>query len=242
MLTIPIYDTILLPDVTFYFKKEVIDGWNIEELYDGQELIFAMLKEDKDVVDGVSLDEVYPIGVSAKIESIDSDGNVKVRTKDRVNFISFGQDPDGNIDAEVVVRPEMNDMSVDERKTKFEKLKKEFLGFVQKYQWGIWARGFILQWKNINELACSMSGYFALTWEEKVDYVMTDSAKVRFEKIEHASYEFMEMARVNNEASDAQKKQNESLYREDAIKKQINILQKELDDMHPENISDVRKF
>lgn len=131
MLTIPIYDTILLPDVTFYFKKEVIDGWNIEELYDGQELIFAMLKEDKDVVDGVSLDEVYPIGVSAKIESIDSDGNVKVRTKDRVNFISFGQDPDGNIDAEVVVRPEMNDMSVDERKTKFEKLKKEFLGFVQ---------------------------------------------------------------------------------------------------------------
>ena len=25
MLTIPIYDTILLPDVTFYFKKEVID-------------------------------------------------------------------------------------------------------------------------------------------------------------------------------------------------------------------------
>lgn len=87
-----------------------------------------------------------------------------------------------------------------------------------------------------------MSGYFALTWEEKVDYVMTDSAKVRFEKIEHASYEFMEMARVNNEASDAQKKQNESLYREDAIKKQINILQKELDDMHPENISDVRKF
>ena len=46
MLTIPIYDTILLPDVTFYFKKEVIDGWNIEELYDGQELIFAMLKED----------------------------------------------------------------------------------------------------------------------------------------------------------------------------------------------------
>ena len=70
MLTIPIYDTILLPDVTFYFKKEVIDGWNIEELYDGQELIFAMLKEDKDVVDVVSLDEVYPIGVSAKIESI----------------------------------------------------------------------------------------------------------------------------------------------------------------------------
>ena len=34
----------------------------------------------------------------------------------------------------------------------------------------------------------------------------------------------------------------EQLYREAAIKKQIDYLQKELDEMHPENISDVRAF
>ena len=32
MTIIPIYDTLLLPEVTFYFKKEVIDGWNAKEL------------------------------------------------------------------------------------------------------------------------------------------------------------------------------------------------------------------
>ena len=30
MITIPIYDTILLPDVNFFFKKEVIEKWDLE--------------------------------------------------------------------------------------------------------------------------------------------------------------------------------------------------------------------
>ncbi|HJC81121.1 MAG TPA: endopeptidase La, partial [Candidatus Mediterraneibacter excrementipullorum] len=50
------------------------------------------------------------------------------------------------------------------------------------------------------------------------------------------------VAKVSAEAQEAQKDGQEQLYREAALKKQIDYLQKELDDMHPENISDVRKF
>ena len=50
------------------------------------------------------------------------------------------------------------------------------------------------------------------------------------------------MAKVSSEAQEAQKGDQEQLYREAAIKKQIDYLQKELDEMHPENISDVRAF
>ena len=50
------------------------------------------------------------------------------------------------------------------------------------------------------------------------------------------------MTRVSEEAAAAQKDDHEQLYREAALKKQIDYLQKELDDMHPENVSDVRKF
>ncbi len=50
----------------------------------------------------------------------------------------------------------------------------------------------------------------------------------------------MEVAKVSSEAQEAQKGDQEQLYREAAIKKQIDYLQKELDEMHPENISDVR--
>ena len=52
----------------------------------------------------------------------------------------------------------------------------------------------------------------------------------------------MEIAKVSEEAKTAQKDDQEQLYREAALKKQIDYLQKELDDMHPENVSDVRKF
>ena len=52
----------------------------------------------------------------------------------------------------------------------------------------------------------------------------------------------MRAERVSEEAENAQKQSNEQLYRESAIKKQIEILQKQLDAMHPENVSDVRRF
>ena len=47
MLTIPIYDTILLPEVTFYFKKEVIDSWQTTNLVVGEHLVFALLSKLK---------------------------------------------------------------------------------------------------------------------------------------------------------------------------------------------------
>ena len=241
MLTIRIYDTILLPDVTFYFKKEVIEGWDVENLEAGDDIAFAMLRADTSSADA-TIDDVYPIGVMAKIESIDTEGNVKVRTKDRVNILSFTRTSNGNVDAETEVRPEIDDMKADDKKERFDRLKTKFLKFVQNYQWGIWARGFILQWKNINELACSMTGYFSITWQEKYEMVEVDNLSERFELIEHASYEFMEMADVAEGAEMEQQARNESIYREDAIKKQIEILQRELDEMHPENISDVRRF
>ncbi len=241
MLTIPLYDTVLLPDVTFYFKKEVIEGWEIEELYDGERLIFAFLRDDIDR-DEITTDHIFPIGVAAKIESIDSDGNVKVRTYDRVNILRFERTDDGLFDSESEVRPEINDMDADERKECFDRLKQSFLKFVSAYQWGLWARGAILQWKNLNEMISATAGYYNVTWEEKYQFLETDSVKERYALIEKAVYEFFEIVDVANGAEQRQKEQNESIYREDAIKKQIEILQQELDEMHPESISDVRKF
>ncbi len=241
MLTIPIYDTILLPDVTFYFKKEVIDGWEVDELEVGDEIAFALLREDIEPKDA-TLEDIFPIGVISRIESIDNEGNVKVRTKDRVNIIDFIRNKDGSFDSIIEVRPEIGDIDLDETNERFEKLKNKFLKFVQNYQWGLWARGFILQWKNINELACSMVGYFSITWEEKYEMLEVDKLSERYDLIEHAAYGFMELADVAEGAELEQQQRNENIYREDAIKKQIEILQRELDDMHPENISDIRRF
>ncbi len=47
MLVIPIYDMILLPDITFYFKKEFFEGMNPDDIAQGREIVFLMQKREK---------------------------------------------------------------------------------------------------------------------------------------------------------------------------------------------------
>ncbi len=251
MIAIPIHDTILLPEVTFYFKKETFEEYEVEAMSVGDEIAFVFLKdepefegpvpEDKDKPEDL-MEMIYPVGVLARLDSVDGDGNLKIRTKGRVTILGMTVNDDGLVDAEVVECPDIQDLTAEERSQRFDRLKKDYLNFVKMYQWGLWARGLILQWKNIYELMCSMSPYFSITWEEKVAIVMEDRVAERYRLIEQAAYEFIEMAKVHNEAESQQKMENENIYRENALKKQIEILQNELDEMHPENISDVRQF
>ena len=240
MTIIPIYDTLLLPEVTFYFKKEVIDGWNAKELKPSETIAFIMLKRDISI-DEAKPEDFYPVGIAAKLENIDNEGNIRIRTMNRILFEDV-RIKKTKILATIDERPEVDDFSVEERTEVFERLKAEYLKFVQNFQWGLWARGFILQWKNMNELACAMAGYFSITWEEKYSIIEADSLEQRYRLIETAAYEFMEMAIVQSGAEDAQKEEHEKIYRENAIRKQIDILQKELEEMHPESISDISKF
>ena len=241
MKLIPLYDVIILPDVTFYFKKEIVDEWQTSDFKEGEEIVFAILKSDVDLKEAKASD-ISEIGVKAVVEIVDAERDIKIVTKERVTILNCKKGENGIFDAEVELRPETKDISDEEAGERFDKIKSEYLKFIQQYQWGLWARSFMIHWKNMNELCCSMSSYFVITPEEKYKIVEIDSEKERFDYIENIAYEFMEMAKVHNEAEDEQQKANESIYRESALKKQIDILQKQLDEMHPENISDVRMF
>ena len=92
------------------------------------------------------------------------------------------------------------------------------------------------------EVVCALANYLNLSPEEKYAMVETDSRSERIELIEKAIYEFIELSEIGEEAESAQKASHEKIYREEALKKQIDFLQNKLDEMHPENVSDVRKF
>ena len=64
----------------------------------------------------------------------------------------------------------------------------------------------------------------------------------RTELMEKAFYESVELYKVNGEAQTAQQQSSEQLYREQAIRRQMSFLQKELDKLHPENVTDIQKF
>ena len=235
----PIYNILLLPDVTYCFKKDFFADRS-EYLKDDADVLFILLKSDTENGD-FTPDNFYPVGLSAKIENINDEGVVQIRTIDRVEII----DPvleDGEIRAAFAARPSVEDMSEADQEAVFADLRTTLLKFVQGYQWGLWARGFILQRKNIYDLTSALSEYLNLTANDKYEILATDSVRARYDLIIRAIREFMEIAHVSSEAQEAQKGDQEQLYREAALKKQIDYLQKELDDMHPENISDVRKF
>lgn len=240
MIIMPIIDLLVLPEVTFYFKKDMFPGKVLTSENEGEDLLFLMLKTEKDKSLLESAD-IYPVGASGVIESIDGEGNVRIRVKERVAISDF-ENHEGELSATASILPEVADIEAEEEKKLFDKLKKDMMRFAQGFQWGMWARGYILHWKNLNEVGCAVAGYFNMTWEEKYAVMETASRRQRCEMIIDAVYEMMEMHKVGEEAESAQKENYESAYRESALKKQIDFLQKQLDEMHPENISDVRRF
>ena len=225
MIVRPVHNILLLPDVSYYFKKDFFNGWSTEPIKKDDDVLFMLLKDDKNGNE-LTAGDFYPIGISARVEGIDDSENVQIRTLERVD-ISDIEVADNHITATASIRGEINDISDEEESELFGKLRGALLKFVQGYQWGVWARSYILQ--NLNT-------------DEKYKILAADSRKERDKLIENAIYEFIEMSKVSQEASSAQKDDQEQLYREAAIKKQIEYLQRELDDMHPENVSDVRKF
>lgn len=236
----PIYNILFLPDVTYHFKKEFFTENASEQLEVGSELLFAFLRNEDDAEE-LDADHICPVGISARVEAFGDDDSVQIRTLERVD-LSDVEVENGQILADTSIRAEVDDYTAEEEKAQFLRLRAALLKFVQGYQWGMWARSFILQRKNMYDLGSALSEYLNISPEEKYAIVETDSRRERCTLIEAAINEFMEVAKVSTEAKEAQKDDQEQLYREAAIKKQISYLQKELDELHPENISDTRKF
>ena len=236
MIVRPIYNILLLPDVSYYFKKEFFAGFGGESIEAGDDILFIFLRREKE--EGITPDDFYPIGLSARAEGFGDEDAVSVRTLNRVDLSDL-EITDSRITVSASIRPDTEDMTEEEAKQQFAELRAALLRFVQGYQWGLWARSFILQRKNINDLACALADYLNLTADEKYGILAADSLRGRYSLIIGAISEFIEVAKVSEEAQNAQKGDQEQLYREAAIKKQIDYLQKELDDMHPENVSDI---
>ena len=240
MITIPVYELLLLPEVTFFFKKDMFPEGRIKEQNIGEEILFVLQKKEI-APEEISMENIFPVGVMGIIENIDEEGSVKITTRRRVQ-VTHVEYTDGMVQAEAVDLPDIQDISPEEEKEKFDKIKKELMDFAKGFQWGVWVRSMIYHWKSYPEAVSALAGYMSLSWEEKYHMIEVDSRKERMHLMEEAVYELMEIFRVSEEAETAQKNSNEKVYRESAIRKQIEFLQQQLDEMHPENISDVRRF
>ena len=237
MILIPTYNTVVLPGSKIYFRKDYLQEAGVDKIAVGEKVTFLYLKESKDR--DITMEDVYPIAVAGQVLSVDDEGGANLEAFNRINieYIDFETQ---NVVG--VQRPEIDDLDPQSANTMLIDLRDELLNYVTKFQWGLMARGYVLAWKNMNELMVGLSPFMNITPEEKYAVLAEDSTKARAELIAKYAREFMAINEVSEEAKQAQKEIHEKAYREDAIKKQISFLQKALDDMHPENVSEVRKF
>jgi len=240
MIIMPFYNIIVVPGVKFYFQGDYFRESAGRDTESGEEIVFLMLKEDKKKED-MTPEDFYPIGISGVVEDIDKDGNVGIRALNRVN-IERVEVMDGSIQVETSERPDTEDMDEQELTKRFREMRASLLRYIQGTQWGIMARGYIMQWKNLSEMVATMSYLMKAPNEEKYAVLASDTLSERTERMEKIFYEFIEISKLISESENAQAASHEKIYRENAIKKQMEFLQRQLDELHPEDVSDIRKF
>ena len=239
MITISYYNMLSLPDVSCYFQLEYLNSKSDKPVAAGDKVLFLMLTRDEK--EGhISAEDVYPIATRGVVESIENEWAL-VRTTSRVDL--DGIQPDGkHFQVQLRTRPEISDLDLEEQQERFQKMRAAMLDALEGTQWLMGARNYIMRWSNMNELITFTSSMLQISSEEKFAILAEDSVARRAENMEKAFYESLELFKVNREAQSAQKENNEQLYREQAIRKQIDFLQDELDKLHPENVTDVQKF
>lgn len=242
MANLPIYNILAVPDANVYLKSDYYEEMTGRQPAEDERIILMVEKEEI-TKDEITEDSFYPIGISGVITEANDNGYFLVHTNNRVNLDEITVFKDHTIDLSISKRPDIEDLEVNEDITeRINGVKALVIDFSQKYQWGPLIRSYASRWRTLGEIGAAFSPWLMNSNEERYAILAEDSQKKRFEMLEKLLIENLEMGRVNQEAQGAQEEDYRKIYRESAIKKQMEYLQKELDEMHPENVSDIRRL
>ena len=239
MTVIPLFDTVVLPNVLFYFKREYLESMRAVPASEQEPALFLVLKEPRDRAD-MRAEDFYPLALIGRVERIDDD-SIGVRSLRRVSLDDLRVTP-LRFEANVSDRPFTADITEEQIRGRFEKTKRHFLQFIKQFPWGVWLRGLVQQWHDFGDMICAMAPHLGMSSVDKYHLLEIDSLAGQTQAIEEAINEFMEITELSAAAEDEQKQAHEKIYRESSLKKQIEYLQRMLDEMHPESVTDVRRF
>ena len=242
MLIIPIYDSIVLPHSTMYIPKENIVDLGGRQVEVNDKIIFLVCKERLNY-SKISKSAFQKIGVSGVIADIDKNGLVTIYTKERINILKFRKTKiENNYEIEINLREEVDDISIEEETSKLMKMKSELTNFIKDNQWSFMVRAYIMQWKSLNEVICAISSWLPNSEEEKYALLKEDSKKKRTEKIEKMIYEYINIESITISAKNKEDEDLKKMYKETSIRKQIDYLEKELEEMNPDCVSETSEF
>ena len=240
MIVVPVYNKQLISEGNLYFQTDefknlggrAVQGEKVVLL---QNKIFQKRNE-------MTEDNFYPIGVTGIISDISSDGYIVVKVKNRVNIDEVSVDAMHNIELSISRRPDTQAPDSQRESEVLDRLKVEVKDLSSRFQYAGFFNMMIDNMNTVGELTAAVSYWMKNSNDDKYRILSEDSAIKRMELMEKAVIEFVEVAKVTTDAATAQEQEYKDMYRESAIKKQMEYLQKELDEMHPENLTDIQKF
>lgn len=241
MIIIPVYDNVVLPELDLYFKKEEFQKTAGRDTEEGEEITFLVCRTEEGR-EHMTEDGFYPIGAQGKVTQIGQNGYVTVQVTNRVDIAEVHMEEGGIARIESAPRADIEDLDPKTREETFEKVRTALLHFVDTQQWGGMARGYISKWTSTGEILAALSGWLAMSNEEKYAILAEDSQEKRNQMMETAIYEFLEMSKLTGEAQSEQEEDYQKNVRQSAIRKQMDYLQRQLEAMDPDKVSEFTRL
>ena len=239
MAVVPVYNMITVPHSHIYLQTNVYQAMTGRVPTENERVTVIVAKKEygRRELNG---DSFYPVGVSGAIREVNDQGYLVIHLGQRVNLDEVYVYPDKTIELTVSRRAEVEDLDPQEAVQRLTAVKEALLSLSREFEWGKVFRGFVAAWETLGDIGAGLSPWMSASNEDRYALLAEDSQRARFDALEAMIYEHIELSRVRMKAQTAQQKSHQKLYKEQALRKQIEYLQQELDDMHPEELSDLR--
>ena len=243
MLVIPIYNTIILPDVQYNLEPDSLTDREKSALKVEDTVILLPLKEEK-TREELRAEDFYPIGLTGVIKGIrNADGDVimAVRTELKVKVVNLVANREV-LNAEYEIIYDEADIDEREQRAVFNMVLENLAQISSYFQWGSWAMRFSEKLDNVNEVISIVGPYTDLTVEEKYAMLETDSLMERYHLISEAMLKYKDLVELQVDINKKiQDKQGDN-YRESMIRRQIDLLNDELAEYNQDELSDVKRL
>lgn len=243
MLVIPIYNTIILPDVQYNLEPDSLTDREKSALKVEDTVILLPLKEEK-TREELRAEDFYPIGLTGVIKGIrnaDGDLIMAVRTELKVKVVNLVANREV-LNAEYEIIYDEADIDEREQRAVFNMVLENLAQISSYFQWGSWAMRFSEKLDNVNEVISIVGPYTDLTVEEKYAMLETDSLMERYHLISEAMLKYRDLVELQVDINKKiQDKQGDN-YRESMIRRQIELLNYELSEYNQDELSDVKRL
>lgn len=237
---LPVYTTITVPDSTLWYQVELYKNMTGKDPLVGEKIYIIIAKEEM-AIDDLGPENVYPIGVAGSITDINEQGYLVMHLDHRVRYDNMeGQGRDLTFEATALA--DQDDLDQAGARERLEAIKDSYRQMAKDFEWGPMSEVFIRLWQTAGDIGAAISPWLDIPNERVYALLETDSLQKRFDDLEAIIYEYTELARVRMRAQIDQKEAYQKQVKEQALRKQMEYMQRELDELHPDELDGIRKL